>query len=60
MESPNNGHIGDMAFVRCREVSTSQRLLNYYIRIPQSLSVVVGLSDLGDAIILAYTRELTK
>ena len=24
VESPNNGHIGGMAFVRCREMSSSR------------------------------------
>ena len=28
VESPNNGHIGDMVFVRCREMSASRRVLN--------------------------------
>ena len=27
VESPNNGHIGDWTFVRCREMSASQILL---------------------------------
>ena len=27
VESPNNGHIGDWTFVRCREMSASRRLL---------------------------------
>ena len=31
VEFPNNGHIGSMAFVRCREMSASRRLLNYYM-----------------------------
>ena len=49
MESPNNGHIGDMTFVRCREMSASRRLLNYYMygrfihSVTRGLSVVEGL-----------------
>ena len=27
VESPNNGHVGDMASVCCRELSASRRLL---------------------------------
>ena len=31
VESPNNGHVGDMASVRCRELSASRRLLTIII-----------------------------
>ena len=31
VESPNNGHVGDMASVRCRELSASRRLLSIII-----------------------------
>ena len=30
LESPNNGHVGEMASVRCRELSPSRGLLKYY------------------------------
>ena len=30
LESPNNGHVGEMASVRCRELSASRGLLKYY------------------------------
>ena len=50
MEPPNNGHVGEMASVGCRELSASQRLLKYYIHIwefnsvPRGLSIIEGLS----------------
>ena len=31
VESPNNGHVGDMASVRCGELSASRRLLTIII-----------------------------
>ena len=34
VESPNNGHIGDKAFVRCREMPASRRLVFIYIKSP--------------------------
>ena len=30
VESSNNGHVGGMASVRCRELSASRGLLKYY------------------------------
>ena len=30
VESPNNGHVGDMASVRCRELSASRRLVHLF------------------------------
>ena len=34
VESLNNGHIGGMAFVRCRETSASRRLVHIYTKSP--------------------------
>ena len=54
MESPNNGHIGDIAFVRCREMSASRRLFKYYYMcgklIPfHKVCPLFGVSVLGDS-----------
>ena len=34
VESPNNGHVEDMASVRSRELSASQRLIYLFIKTP--------------------------
>ena len=33
MESPNNGHVGQMASVRCRELSASRKLVHNFIKL---------------------------
>ena len=57
VESPNNGHIEGMAFVRGRYVRFSERYGKFIHSIPRGLSVVEGLSDfvvsiLGDSTVL--------
>ena len=32
VESPNNGHVGDMASACCRELSASRRLVHLFIK----------------------------
>ena len=34
VESPNNGHVRDMASVRCRELSAFRRLVHLFIKTP--------------------------
>ena len=45
VESPNNGHIEGMAFVRGRYVRFSDTYGKFIHSVPQSLSVELGLSD---------------
>ena len=60
VESPNNGHIGDWTFVRCRDVRFSVIAYPLEARIsiqsvPRGLSVVGGCPLLGMPVLGDFT-----